>query len=311
MSSAEAPLAGPQITKKGRGNVCIQCRTLLGSNEACDGGPKHQVIRLGSKEGRAKLLQEVWGPPSVRRRARQLAKAGGGGLGLGTALDGCGSCGDCGGISSGGEALAVIGILLLAVVVFVALYWIIVKIIEWVRVYQNRPIPHGALLRPTSVGRKFGPSGVVVQGSPMLAPATGKQCVAWALDLRSKRFLGADMMLHDAETAGFEVKLDDGTTAKIPAGRVRLEGPKERLARSDADTIETFVKSISPEDHPEDEGLSLFPYDTIDEVLVRPGDRIRLFGDLEREIDPNSAGDYRAAQVVLVPRGVPAFKIEK
>lgn len=306
MSNVPVPL-GPTP----RSAVCIHCRTLLGPNEACDGGPKHKIAALSTKEGRAALLKEVWGPPSARRRARQLAKAGGGGLGLGGLLDGCGSCGDCGGVALDGEFLAVIGVVLIAVVAVVALYWLIVKIIEWVRAYQNRPKPHGALLRPASVGRKIGPSGVVVAGMPMLAPASGQQCVAWCLDLRSKRFLGADLMLHDAETVGFDVKLDDGTIARIPRGRIRLEGPKKRLSRSDADRVDAFVESISPVDDPEDEGLAPFPYDVVDELVVRPGDRIRLFGEFSREGDANASADYRAASAILVPQGVPAIKVEK
>jgi hypothetical protein len=295
-----------------RENVCIDCRTLLGPKEQCDGGRKHRVAELGNRAGRLTLLNEVWGPPSVRRRAKQLAKAGGGGLGLGSIFEGCGSggCDGCGGVSLDGEALLVIGAILIVAVAVVAVVWLIMKLIEWVRAYRNRPKPNGGVVRPASLGRKAGPYGVIVGKTEALAPATGTACVAWALDLRSKRFLGTDLMLRDAETCGFDVKLDDGTTARIPVGRIRLEGPHERVDRDDATNVEQFVQTLAPLDDPEDEGLDPFPYDVAEEVVVKAGDRVRLFGEFEREADSNVAAGYRAASVILVPRGVPALRKE-
>jgi len=295
-----------------RVRVCVQCRTLLGPNEACDGGPKHQVVDLGTKQGRGALLNEVWGPPSVRRRAKQLAKAGGGGLGLGTLLDGCGGCDGCGSGAIDAEFLAVIGVILIAIVAVVALVWLLMKIIEWVRAYRNRPIPNGGIVRPPSLGRKAGPTGVVVGSPAMLAPASATACVAWAIDLRSKRFLGTDLMLHDAETSGFEVKLDDGTTARIPTGRVRLEGKAARLRRSDAEGVESFVFDLTGLDDPEDAGLDPFPFDSVDEVVLKPGDRVRLFGEFERDVDQDAPGGYRGGgAVILTPKGVPALRVER
>lgn len=295
-----------------RENVCIDCRTLLGPKEACDGGPKHRVAALGKPAGRSMLLNEVWGPPSVRRRAKQLAKAGGGGAGIGSLFEGCGGgCDGCGSVALDAEALAVIGVILFVAVAGVLLVWLVMKIIEWVRAYQNRPKPNGGVVRPASIGRKPGPYGVIVGKAKTLAPATGSSCVAWALDLRSKRFLGTDLMLRDAETSGFDVKLDDGTTARIPAGRIRLEGPHKRVDRGDATNLEQFVQTLAPLDDPEDEGLDPFPYDVADEVVVKPGDRVRLFGDFDREADPNVAAGYRGASVILVPQNVPAIRIVK
>lgn len=294
-----------------RVKVCIHCRTLLGPNEACDGGQKHRVVELGNRAGRLTLLNEVWGPPSVRRRVKQLAKAGGGGLGIGSIFEGCGGgCDGCGGVSLDGEVLMVIGVILIVAVAVVALVWLIMKIIEWVRAYQNRPKPHGGVVRPASLGRKAGPSGTVVGTPAMLAPASSTECVAWALDLRSKRFFVTDLMLRDAETAGFDIKLDDGTTARIPMGRVRIEGPHKRIDRDDATNVELFVQTLAPNDDPQDEGLDPFPYDVVEETVVKPGDRVRIFGDFQREADPKAAGSYREANVILVPKDVPALRIE-
>ncbi|MDI1445004.1 hypothetical protein [Polyangium sp. 6x1] len=294
-----------------RVRVCIDCRTLLGPKEACDGGPKHRVTSLETPAGRKALLTEVWGPPSVRRRAKQLAKAGGGGLGAGTLFEGCTGCGDCGTFALEGEFAVVLAVIALIAMAGVALYWIIAKIVEAIRAYQNRPRPNGGLTKPPSLRRRAGPSGVVVGQTHMLAPATGKSCVAWALDLRNDRFLGTDLMLHDAETTGFDVKLDDGTTLRVPGGRIRIEGPRERVDRSDAPPVDGFVQTITHQDDPEDEGLDPFPFDTVDEIVVRPGDRVRIFGEVEREVDPAAPGGYRAPNAILVPTGVPAIRVER
>jgi hypothetical protein len=117
-------------------------------------------------------------------------------------------------------------------------------------------------------------------------------------------------MLRDAETSGFEVKLDDGSTARIPAGRVRIEGPHKRIDRDNATNLELFVQTLAPIDDPEDAGLDPFPYDVVEEVLVKAGDRVRLFGDFHREADPNVAAGYRQTSVILVPKDVPALRIE-
>lgn len=294
-----------------RVRVCVDCRTLLGPQEACDAGPKHRVVSLDTKKGRATLLTEVWGPPSLRRRAKQLAKAGGSGIGTGSLLEGCGACDGCGLGESAGHFLAVVAVVLAVAVAAVAVVWIVAKTIEWVRAYLNRPKPNGGIVPPPALGRKAGPSGVVIGAAGMLAPATGTSCVAWALYLKSTRFLGTDLMLHDAETSGFQVKLDDGTTARIPMGRVRLEGRAERRNRSDAENVDAFVKTLAPNDDPKDEGLDPFPFDAVDEIVVRPGDRVQLIGKLEREADPDSPGGYREANVVVVPAGVPALRVER
>lgn len=294
-----------------RARVCVDCRTLLGPKEACDGGAKHRVVSVETPAGRNALRTEVWGPPSVRRRAKQLAKAGGTSLGAGTLFEGCTGCSDCGTLALEGEFVAIVAVIALIAAAGVAIYWLIAKIVEAIRAYQNRPRPNGGITKPPSLGRKAGPSGVVIGQTGMLAPATGTSCVAWSLDLRNKRFLGTDLMLHDAETSGFEVKLDDGTTLRVPGGRIRIEGPKERVDRSDAPPVDEFVQTISHEDDPEDAGLDPFPFDTVDEIVVRPGDRVRVYGELEREVDPEAPGGYRAPNAILVPKGVPALRVEQ
>lgn len=323
---SNAPLAPPASPATGalaapprRAAVCVDCRTLLGAGERCDGGAGHRVVPLDTLEGRRKLLDEVWGPPSARRRARQLAKAGGGGAGVGTFLDGCTNCGGCD-FPTSGEALLFVLAIFVAAIAAIAIYWIVVKIIEYVRARRNRPKPNGGLLRPASLGRRAGPAGVVTRVLPaasgaapaLQAPAGGAACAAFSVDLRCERFLRSDLMLHDGESAGFEVRLDDGSVAQVPAGRVRLEGRAERRSRASAPKVEDWVSGLGPKVvDPEDFDFDPFPYDRVDEITVRPGDRVRLFGELERIPDPEAPADYRgAAPAILVPRGVPAIRVE-
>src|SRR5262249_38208265 len=114
-------LAAPRRT-----SICLDCRTALTEGETCDGGPRHRVVSLTTLEGRAKLLDEVWGPPSVRRRAKQLAKAGGGGAGLGAIFDGCSDLG-CDAVASPGDLIGAILVGLVVTGVFVLLSWVGMK----------------------------------------------------------------------------------------------------------------------------------------------------------------------------------------
>ncbi|AKT39080.1 hypothetical protein [Chondromyces crocatus] len=308
---ADAP-APPRVA------ICVDCRTLLSEGERCDGGLTHRVTSLATAEGRAKLTDEVWGPPSARRRARQLAKAGGGGAGIGSFLEGCNACD----VPTSSEGLAIALFVLIAGLVSLLLYWVGAKIVEAIRAHQNRPKPHGGLLWPASVGRRAGPAGVITRLLPdpaapsdvrrlaLRAPAGRENCAAYAIDLRCKRFLRSDIMLHAAESAGFEVRLDDGSVAHVPAGRIRLEGPAVRRRRGAASAVEQYVEALAPR-RSEPDDVEPFPYDFVDEITARPGDRVRLFGAWERMAVPGTPAGYRAvAPVVLVPQDVPALRLE-
>lgn len=128
--------------------ICLSCRTLL-DTDRCEYAPRHRVVSLATKKGRAALMDEVWGPPSRRRRARQLAKAGGAGGGLGS-LDGCSACDAAADV----EALLIV---LVVALVFMVLYWLGSMIWRAIQRYRHRLKPAGALNR-----RKLAPSSMVV-----------------------------------------------------------------------------------------------------------------------------------------------------
>lgn len=292
-----------------RQRICLDCRTVLGEGEPCDGGPKHRVAELSQPQARERWINEVWGPPSRRRRAKQLAKAGGGGLGAGSALEGCGGCAELGG---SGEVLAIIAAILVVALVVVVLYWVVVKIIEAIRAYRSRLKPYGAVTRVPRL-RGGVVAGRVTGGAGMLkSPASGDPCRAFTIDLQCERFLKGATMLHDAMTAGFDVTLDDGRIARVPAGRVRLEGPTRRIELSATAAVEGHLATIDPGRNVADE-FDPVPYDYVAETILKDGDRVEIFGDLDASPNPDApAQDYRQpAAMMLSPKGVPAIRVHR
>ena len=265
-------------------------------------------MRLAVPDERAHLLREIWGPPSARRRAKQLAKAGGGGLGLGTLLQSCDGCSGCdfGGLS--GEAGAVVLVIVIAAIVFVLLYFVTKKIIEYVRRRQNRLRPHGALRRALPMIRR-GPSGLVLEGQSLNAPASGASCLAWGIELRCARFLGGDVMLRDGRTAGFELRLDDGSLVRVPKGRVRLVGGFVQQ-RPEGESWRRYLDGLDPSP-PADEPYPPFPHDAALEARLGSGQRVQIVSPLERaSADEAQAGGYRVApKAVLEPSGIPILAL--
>lgn len=296
-----------------RTSICLDCRTALAEGEACDGGRKHRVVSLAKREGRAKLVDEVWGPANTKRQLRRAAKNGGGGATLGSMLDGCGG-GDCGGCdvpSGGGEILGAILVVVIGAIVAVLVGWLVLVIVRLVREKLDTPKPFGALDREPAI-RGRGVAGKVVAAersdSPLDTPS-----VAYALEYRCRRVLSGAVMLRDAATRGFDVALKDGRKARVPAGRIRIDGVPHRArdaraaATAHIETIDRFcdadLAKVDPTSDP-------FPFDDVVEVVLRPGDEIELVGELAPTADPGAGGAaYREAASLLVPVGVPRVRV--
>jgi len=293
-----------------RTRVCLDCRLVVGELPACPGGKKHRIVNLAT-EGRAKLVDEVWGPPSWRRERRKLARAGSGGAaagGLGEFFTSCGGCDGCSAIDLGGELGAVIGAILVVLAVAliaVLLVWAIGKLIAYIRMRRNMLKPHGAMLpaAPTSVRRARG----VVVGEPKgTSPLTREPCVGWALELSSKRFVGSAVMLRDGESFGFDVRLEDGRVARVPPGLLTLSrgGDEQREAIFLEEHLQTIDPAFSAED-PE----PTMPHDRVAAIELRPGDEVELVGPLHLAPDPEATQSYRGtAAMVLVPNAVACIR---
>lgn len=279
-------------------------------DDACPTSPKHVVVDLASEQ-RAILVDEVWGPPSWRRERRRLARAGSGGAaagGIGEILSSCGGCDGCSGVELGGEAGAIVGGILVVLAVALAaviLVWAIGKLIVYIQRRRAMPKPKGALLaaRGASVRRS---RGVIVGEAKQESPLSMEACVGWALELSSKRFVGSAVMLRDGLSQGFDVRLEDGRTARIPAGPLLLARGGDEISSSPL--LASHLASIDPR-YAADDPEPAIPFDRVAAVELRPGDEVELFGPLHLAPDPEAPPNYRgAAAMVLVPNAIPTIR---
>jgi hypothetical protein len=284
-------------------HFCIDCRTALGEHSACDGGRAHRVVNLEADEGRAALLSEVWGPPDLRRRARELAKAGGAGAALDSCanIGGCDGCVDLGGGGVGEIAGLLLG-LLLAAVVLIALWWIVSKIVEAVRRHRAKLVAKGALVpapRPPR-GMLMGVVRAHANGSTRVGTP-----VATAVELQQARLGTNAVMLRAGRTAGMLIALDDGATLKIPPGRVRLEGSWH--VHDDPflalDVLDRSVGQVTEDEH----GFALAPYDVTMRLDLHVGDRVAVHGPVALDAPTEAPGGYRGASRSLMAVGIPSL----
>ena len=286
-----------------RTQICLACRTLLAEGETCP-GRTHEAVSLKTPAGVHKLDDEVWGPDSRARQARQAAKAAVGGAGVGSFFEGCSGC-DAGGLDASGEAILIVLAVVIAAGVAILLYFVLRALVRWIREKMDRPKPHGALAKaPRPTSRAVAAAGVIRAGTPMALPWAAGSVFGYAMQLYEARAFGGGAMLRDAATAGFEVALDDGRTLRVPAGRIQLVGKLPRVQAEDA-RIEAALAQLVPRDPGE---TDLFPFDRVRGRTLGPGDRIELLGEVTIAADEAGGVGYRANAGVLVPVGVPVLR---
>lgn len=299
-----------------RSRICLACRTLLGPLETCSGGRQHVAVALDDPGGRKRLWDEVWGPDSRARQLRRAVKAGaGGGIGssvLDCAGAGCNPLDACTVASSGAEVVAVLAVILLALVAALAiglLVWLSARLVEEIRERMDKPKPHGALLAPPKPRGDVQGRGIVKTGPGVPLPWKPGRAVAYAFELHEKRAFGGGAMLRDAATAGFEIELADGRVVRVPAGRLRILGKRGKEEAVERERLDAFLREAAPGDTGEDRRL--FPYEHVRALVLSPGDRVELLGDLEPSADPAAAHAYRASAGVLIPIGVPVVRVRE
>jgi hypothetical protein len=292
------------------GAICADCRTAVPVGAPCPSGPTHRVLDLSDQAGREALRDTVWGSPSRRRTARQAATAGASG-GTAGGLAECADLGSCdisgcdGGAMEGEAAAIIIGIIIAAIAIII-LYFIIRAITRWIRKRRNRPKANGASRRARWVGSARGRAGVVHSEHTATTPAGDRECVAYGAALRNKGWFGrGETMLITGATLGFEVELDDGQRARIPAGPVTFDLRGAGWDRVDAEEVAGLLATVNPAGDFDPEH-ALFPLNRLQLRSVAPGDRVEVVANLEPVPDPEAQhhGGYREAPpTILVPRG--------
>lgn len=293
-------------TAVSRTRICLECRTALGEHEPCDGGGNHRVASLRAVDGREALVREVWGSPSVRRRARELARAGGAGAASGSAFELCSGADACDCVSLGGEGIGVVLAILLIAGVVMLVYFIVVKTIEWRRRKRHELRPHGALLRPRA-------RGAVLRGT-VVGLADAPDRIGFGLTLRHRGALREGVMLRDGASLGFEVVLEDGERAHVPPGRIRLEAARTSERGIDRELLDRYLATLDPLRPPEivekERYEDPLPFTRAVLLELRAGDRVELQGEFERRVLVDAPVSYREAPRSLwVARGVVSVRI--
>lgn len=280
--------------------VCLDCRTALPAGYGCLHG-KHRITSLTDPAGREVLLHRVWGSASIRKRLRDATRAGsvGGGVSL---LDAC----------RGGEfRLSHAGIVIVIVLIVVAIstLWLLCRwIFDVVGRWRLRRhiVPRGAERDPAAA-RPTGYVGTIAASGPVLeAPIDGRPCIAFGLRLlRDRTGLWRRRpltMLRDGAGAGFEVVLDSGERARIPAGACALDLTTAG-ASIPSPALDRYLETIDPQ-HGKVDDLSPFPCDRIELVTLAPGDRVEILSPVTVTADIAAPpGGYREAATILVPVG--------
>jgi hypothetical protein len=170
------------------------------------------------------------------------------------------------------------------------------------------PRPCGAPDLPFELRRS--PRRGRVEGRPALSPLGREPCLAYGLALLTNRpAVGQrDVLWREAATVGFNVRLDDGGTVRVPRGRIRFEVDRHHAYYA--------PRSHAAEHLPGALGiritgeLDFIPFDEALEDVLRPGDRVELLGHVVLREDTTVERPFpRApAPTVLVPAGTPAFR---
>jgi hypothetical protein len=265
-----------------RTRVCIECRAALSDGEHCT-WVRHTAVAPADPAGRRRLIEAVWrestprgGRPSLRA---ELARFVAGLL-----------------ASSRTESTPPVHAV-------------------------PRPLRWGADLGPfgaseeplwTARARYTGRARAAAAGAP--SPIAGTPCLAyglWLLDRWadgsparwSAGGAGAEVLLRDGACLDFEVELDDGRVARIPAGTADLVAPGARLRR-DEPGLARYLAHLSVAD-PAGDSPAHLPFREVGEAVLRPGDALTLLADLQPVPDMRHSGSpYREASVgALVPVG--------
>ncbi|HEY8143738.1 MAG TPA: hypothetical protein VIG06_13735 [Kofleriaceae bacterium] len=286
--------------------ICVACRTALPPGVPCPAHHGRPVSLADGERGREALLTAVWGPPPVRQKLRDMARAGATSGGIGGLFDGCSGCDIIGGD---------LGEILMAIVIFIAigvLLWCLVTAVSaLVRRWRGRQRPRGAAL-PGQPCLPTGRTGTVVARAGLQRdPLTGSPCVGFAaaLEHRSSWWRRPVTMLRDGATVGFDILLDTGERVSVPPGPMVVDLGAARAARVDRMLLALYLGELDPARDTVDD-LDPFLCNLMRAAQLRPGDRVELFGAVTARplVGAAPAGYREPAPSFLVPTGVPHLR---
>tara|TARA_R110002096_G_scaffold42143_3_gene113578 strand:+ start:60168 stop:61097 length:930 start_codon:yes stop_codon:yes gene_type:complete len=287
--------------------LCAHCRTLTIDGAPCPDAEHHRIYALGDALGREQLMTDVWGPPGLRRRMKELGKAGATGGGAGGLLD-CGGC-------DPGFASSELGVVVLTIVVvgfvFMLGYWLLTATARFLRRRRHTLTPTGAVAPAPHCGHATGMIGVVAPQATLTSPLGAQTCVAYAIEFSYRSgWRRRGVMLREATTKGFELMLSSGAIVRIPAGPIVLDMQSAASVRPSEESLARYRLKLDPQRTRYDD-LELFPQDQIREETIGVGDRIELRSPVKEVVDgAGRPGSYRTSPATyLVPQGVPRLRL--
>ena len=288
-----------------RTSICLACRTALLPDEACDTCQGQRTASLSSVTGRELLTQAAWGPPDVRLAEARLA------LHAEHAVALLALFGFVAGLFALWLLLPGLGPLhVLGAALSMALFWGGGNMLL-ARRGSTFPIGAPPLLAPgPAAAVRVGLGGEALGEAALLAPGSGTECLAYALELHFVGYWGDRLMYRDAVTCGFDVLLDDGRLARVPPGRIRMLGPVRQVIDLDNLVLEEYLARVDRQHEP---GRAFDPlrYNVVSELLLVAGERVELVSRFEPE--PNSSAvpaSYRdPAPAIWTARGVPVLRV--
>jgi len=301
-----------------RSCICLSCRTALFAGERCDTDPSHAVASLEEPRGRELLVEAAWGPPDVRLGEARLA------LHAEHAVALLAAFGFVAGLFALWLILPGLGPLhVLGAALSMALFWGGGNLLL-ARRGSDFPVGARPLLgegsrtardegeRPalTLAPGRLGVRGTAAGEGSLESPASGVDCLAFALELHFVGYWGDRVMYRDAVTCGFDVLLVDGRIARVPPGRIRLVAPMRQVIDVDNVGLEQYLRAIDRELEP---GRAFDPlrYNVVAEAVLMLGDSVELLSRFEPEVNARAAPtSYREpAPAVWVARNLPILRL--
>jgi hypothetical protein len=278
-----------EVQDSGRDGVCLVCRTHMHASEICDLDPEHEVVHLADDvTGLRRLHDDVWAHDDdvpYRRILTWVAAA----VFSGPFISICSS-----------------RIPRDAAILVVALYFVALAL-GFVRLLRTRNPPVGVPeLRASELGKPTA-EGRVEAAETIRAPLSGTDCAAFGVRVLSDGSTGGPVILREARAAEIDVVGDDGRTVRVPAGRVRLIEHGTTGEIFEGAQLASYLGEVGRAMKLLDK---LDPVDEAEEVVIEPGDRIALYGDVGEMADPEPSG-YREIRWLRVALGTPILELRR